>query len=162
MLREDARLHEEVKQLLAEAEQTDKDEDKRYGRSYRGDELPTELGRREERLQRITEAKKALEARARAEVGEKQKDKGSDKNGKPGGDSQRGRRATVEPKPEAQHNFTDPESRIMKGPEGFVQAYNAHAAGEPRRVRPIEGGARSVGGPDGADAGGVRQCAETR
>jgi len=44
MLREEARLHEEVKQLLAEAEQTDKDEDKRYGRSRRGDELPAELG----------------------------------------------------------------------------------------------------------------------
>jgi hypothetical protein len=83
MLREDARLHEEVKQLLAEAEQTDKDEDK-----------------------------------------------GSDKNGKPDGGSQRGRRAAVEPKPKAQHNFTDPESRIMKGPEGFVQAYNAQAAVE--------------------------------
>jgi transposase len=131
MLREEARLHEEVKQLLAEAEQTDKDEDKCYGRSRRGDELPAELGRREERLQRIAEAKKALEARARAEAGEKQKDNGSDKNGKPGGESQRGRRVAVEPKPKAQHNFTDPESRIMKGPEGFVQAYNAQAAVEP-------------------------------
>ena len=131
MLREDARLHEEVKQLLAEAEQTDKDEDKRYGRSRRGDELPAELGRREGRLQRIAEARKALEARARAEAAEKQKDKGSDKNGKPGGGSQRGRRAAVDPKPKAQHNFTDPESRIMKGPEGFVQAYNAQAAVEP-------------------------------
>jgi transposase len=131
MLREEARLHEEVKQLLAEAEQTDKAEDKRYGRSRRGDELPAELGRREERLQRIAEARKALEARARAEAGEKHKDKGSDKNGKPGGGSARRRRTAVEPKPKAQHNFTDPESRIMKGPEGFVQAYNAQAAVEP-------------------------------
>jgi transposase len=131
MLREEARLHEEVKQLLTEAEQTDKDEDKRYGRSRRGDELPAELGRREDRLQRIAEARKALEARVRAEAGEKQKDKDSDKNGKPGGGSQRGRRTAVQPKPKAQHNFTDPESRIMKGPEGFVQAYNAQAAVEP-------------------------------
>jgi transposase len=131
MLREEALLHEEVKELLAEAEQTDKDEDKRYGRSRRGDELPAELGRREDRLQRIAEARKALEARARAEAGEKHKDKGSDKNGKPGGGSQRGRRTAVQPKPKAQHNFTDPESRIMKGPEGFVQAYNAQAAVEP-------------------------------
>ena len=131
MLREEARLHEEVKLLLAEAEQTDKDEDKRYGRSRRGDELPAELGRREERLQRIAEARKAMEARARDEAGEKQKDMGSDKNGKPGGGSQRGRRTAVEPKPKAQHNFTDPESRIMKGPDGFVQAYNAQAAVEP-------------------------------
>jgi hypothetical protein len=35
------------------------------------------------------------------------------------------------PKAKAQHNFTDPESRIMKGPDGFVQAYNAQAAVEP-------------------------------
>jgi hypothetical protein len=29
------------------------------------------------------------------------------------------------PQPKAQHNFTDPESRIMKGLDGFVQAHNA-------------------------------------
>src|SRR3954467_15864217 len=72
MLREEHRLREEVKRLLAEAEQTDKDEDKRYGRNRRGDELPAELGRREERLKRIAEASKALQARAEAE--QKQKD----------------------------------------------------------------------------------------
>ena len=32
------------------------------------------------------------------------------------------------PKPTAQRNFSDPESRIMKGHDGFVQAYNAQAA----------------------------------
>lgn len=129
MLREEQRLREEVKQLLAEAEQTDKDEDKRYGRNRRGDELPAELGRREERLKRIAEAKKALDARARAEA--EQKHQNSDKNGRPGAGSKRGRRAAAQPKPKAQHNFTDPESRIMKGPDGFVQAYNAQAAVEP-------------------------------
>ena len=127
MLREEQRLSEEVKKLLAEAEQTDKDEDQRYGRNRRGDELPAELGRREERLQRIAEAKKALDVRARAEAEEKQKDK----NDKPGGNSRRGRRAAMQPKAKAQHNFTDPESRIMKGTDGFVQAYNAQAAVEP-------------------------------
>jgi transposase len=127
MLREEQRLREEVKRLLAEAEQTDKDEDKRYGRNRRGDELPTELARRKERLQRIAEAKKALEARAEAEA--KQKDKNS--NNKPGSGSGGKRRSHVQPKPKAQHNFTDPESRIMKGPDGFVQAYNAQAAVEP-------------------------------
>src|ERR1019366_2385782 len=30
-----------------------------------------------------------------------------------------------------QYNFTDPESRIRKGPEGFVQAYNTQSAVEP-------------------------------
>jgi Transposase DDE domain len=31
-----------------------------------------------------------------------------------------------------QYNFTDPESRLMKGSEGLVQGYNAQAAVEPR------------------------------
>jgi transposase len=129
MVREEQRLREEVKQLLAEAEQTDKDEDKRYGRNRRGDELPAELTRREERLQRIAEARKALEARAEAE--QQQKEKKPEKKDPPDNGSKRGRRAAVQPKPKAQHNFSDPESRIMKGPDGFVQAYNAQAAVEP-------------------------------
>jgi hypothetical protein len=56
-------LREEVKRSLAEAEQTDKEEHKRFGRTRRGDELSAELIRREERLQRIAEALKALEER---------------------------------------------------------------------------------------------------
>ena len=67
MWREEARLREEVKRLLAEAEQTDKEEDKRYGPNRQGDELPADLGRRAERLKRIAEARKVLEACAEAE-----------------------------------------------------------------------------------------------
>ena len=37
----------------------------------------------------------------------------------------------AKPEGKDQYNFTDPESRIMKGPDGFVQAYNAQAAVEP-------------------------------
>jgi transposase len=129
MLREEQRLREEVKRLLTEAEQTDKDEDKRYGRNRKGDELPAELGRREERLKRIAEASKALEARAEDE--QKQKSTKPEKKDPPARGGGRGGRSTVEPKAKAQHNFTDPESRIMKGPDGFVQAYNAQAAVEP-------------------------------
>jgi len=133
MLRDEQRLREEVKRLLAEAEQSDKDEDKRFGRSRRGDELPAELARREERLERIREARQALEARARAEAEEKQKNKkrNSDKDNKPGTGSGRRRDSKAKPRPEAQHNFTDPDSRIMKGPDGFVQSYNAQIAVEP-------------------------------
>ena len=43
----------------------------------------------------------------------------------------RGKRAAARPKPRAQYNFTNPASRIMKGSDGFVQAYNAQAAVEP-------------------------------
>jgi transposase len=115
MQEDEKRLKEEARRLLAEAEQVDKEEDKRYGRSSRGDELPAELERREQRLQRIAEAKRELEERARAEAEEKQEPQAKQ----------------AKPKPKDQHNFTDPESRIMKGPDGFVQAYNAQIAVEP-------------------------------
>lgn len=114
MQEDEKRLKEEVRRLLSAAEQTDKEEDQRYGRSKRGDELPSELGRREDRLKRIAEAKRELEQRARAEA---------EKNDPQANEAK--------PEPKAQHNFTDPESRIMKGPDGFVQAYNTQIAVEP-------------------------------
>ncbi len=61
-------LREEVKQLLDQAEATDAAEDAEYGPDRRGDELPAELQRRESRLKRIREAKRALEARAKDEA----------------------------------------------------------------------------------------------
>ena len=104
-------LRAEVKDLLAQAEAADAAEDAQYGADRRGDELPAELQRRESRLARIREAKRVLEARAKAEATAK---------GQPA--------ESAKPDPKAQYNFTDPESRIMKGPDGFVQAYNAQVA----------------------------------
>ena len=107
-------LKAEVKQLLEQAEAADAEEDARYGRDRSGDELPAELERRETRLKKIREAKHALEERAR----QKATDEGTD--AKP-----------AKPKDKDQYNFTDSESRIMKGTDGFVQGYNAQAAVEP-------------------------------
>ena len=104
-------LRQEVKQLLAQAEATDAAEDTQTGADRRGDELPAELQRRESRLTRIREAKRVLEARATAAAAAA---------GQPSD--------AAKPDPKAQYNFTDPESRIMKGPDGFVQAYNAQIA----------------------------------
>ena len=104
-------LREEVNELLAQAEATDAAEDAEYGADQRGDELPAELQRRESRLKRIREAKRALETRAKADAAAA---------GQP--------TETAKPDPKAQYNFTDPESRIMKGPDGFVQAYNVQVA----------------------------------
>ena len=106
-------LRAEVKQLLARAEAADAEEDARYGKNRKGDELPAELERRQTRIQKIREAKKALEQRARA----KAEAEGSDPK-------------QAQPKDKDQYNFTDPESRIMKGADGFVQAYNAQVAVE--------------------------------
>ena len=58
-------LKAEVQQLLAQAEAADAEKDAAYGRDQRGDELPAELERRETRIKKIREAKRALEARAR-------------------------------------------------------------------------------------------------
>ncbi len=110
------RLGREVREILAEAERVDEEEDARWG-GKRGDELPAELARRESRLRRIREAQKALQERARerAEAAGKAKGKGR----------------PARPADKDQYNFSDPESRIMKGADGFVQAYNAQAAVEP-------------------------------
>ena len=104
-------LRDEVKQLLAQAEAADVAEDAEYGADRRGDELPAELQRRESRLKRIREAKRVLEARAKDEAAAA---------GQPA--------ESAKPDSNTQYNFTDPESRIMKGPDGFVQAYNVQVA----------------------------------
>ena len=109
-------LREEVKELLAQAEAADAEEDRRHG-DKRGDELPEELRRRETRLGRIRQAKQVVEQRAR------------EKAAAAGQSAEEVKKAKPEDKD--QYNFTDPESRIMKGADGFVQAYNAQAAVEP-------------------------------
>jgi transposase len=108
------RLREEVRRLLHQAEAADQEEDRRYGQDRRGDELGEELRRRESRIGRIRQAQRALEERAR----EQAQSEGQDAK-------------HAQPAPKAQYNFTDPESRIMKGSEGFVQAYNTQVAVEP-------------------------------
>ena len=113
MKEKEQQLRDEVKQLLEQAEAADAAEDGQYGKNRRGDELPEELQRRESRLRKIKEAKRVVEARAREKVAE-----GSDPK-------------EAKPKDKDQYNFTDPESRIMKGADGFVQGYNAQAAVEP-------------------------------
>jgi transposase len=135
------KLEEEVKALLAEAARVDAEEDGKYGKGKRGDELPEELARRESRLAKIGEAKAALEEEAReaakkkqAEVEaklrerEKQEEEGGRKLG--GRPPQASDPEQAKPEPKAQRNFTDPDSRIMKdgGTKEFVQGYNAQAA----------------------------------
>ncbi len=65
MKEEEKRLRKEIRELLAKANHTDDREDKRYGQDRRGDELPAELARREDRLQSIQAARHRLEARQR-------------------------------------------------------------------------------------------------
>jgi len=74
------RLRKEVRELLKQAEAVNEEEDKRYGRECQGEELPEELQRRETRIARIREAKKALEERAREKA---ESEKKADQEAKP-------------------------------------------------------------------------------
>jgi len=65
MKEKERQIRAEVRALPAQAEATDTEEDAQYGADQRGDELPEELQRRETRLTKIREAKRAREARAR-------------------------------------------------------------------------------------------------
>ena len=80
--------------------------------------MPDWVADKQQRLEKIRQAKAALEAEARAEL-----ERGPDPN-KTGHKP----KSTGTPGDKVQRNFTDPESRIMKDSHGFIQAYNAQAA----------------------------------
>ena len=111
MKEKETQLEREIGEWLRRSDETDREEDRRYGKDKQGDELPAELATRAARLKKIREAKAALEAEAR----EKGKKKGKDPD-------------DTDPPDRAQRNFTDPESKIQKTPDGFIQGYNAQIA----------------------------------
>jgi len=131
MKEEEKRLRQEIRALLNRAEATDAEEDEQYGRDYRGDELPEELSRRQDRLKKIREARKALETKAKAAAEEERKRR-AEEDRKRGGKPRSGRpREDVKEVPDdkKQYNFTDPETSIMKANnKGFDQCGNAQAA----------------------------------
>jgi Transposase DDE domain len=132
MRKEADRLREDIEALVMQAHQQDAEDDAALG-SRRGDELPAELARREDRLATIEAAMRRLEARAKADA-----------------EAERQRRAEVEaerqrlgiprrgkaPKPvdeapddKAQTNFTDPELHIMRtNNKGWEYCGNAQAS----------------------------------
>jgi transposase len=112
MVEAEPKLAAEVAGWLKAAGQADGAEDRRHGAARRGDETPDWLASKQRRLAKIREAKAALEAEAQAAAADKPGGKGS-----PGA-----------PPGKAQRNFTDPESRIMKTGDGFIQGFNAQAA----------------------------------
>ena len=127
MKEEEKRLRKEIRELMVKAKRTDEQEDKRYGKDRRGDELPAELARRADRLRSIQAARQRLEARQREADREKGREPDDpDRTGKSGRPF---KRAFGEPEAKAQENFTDPDSRIMKrGSSGYEQCYNPQIA----------------------------------
>jgi transposase len=124
MRQEETRLREQIAALTAQAEASDAAEDAVHGPDVRGDELPAELQRREERLAQIAAAKARLEARQAEE--DRQQGRRPDDGRKSGG--RPFARDFGVPPDDAQDNFTDPESRIMKTSYGFDQCYNGQMA----------------------------------
>jgi transposase len=126
-----ARLEAEIERLLKQAEKLDAEQDAALG-SRRGDELPEELKRREDRLTKIREAKARLEAEARVQAEAEQKRRDEEQAQREAeGRKRRGKEpAPVDatPKDKAQTNFTDPEAKIMKqSNKGFDYSFNAQA-----------------------------------
>jgi transposase len=131
MSKELKRLKEEIDQLLQDAAQADAAQDATLG-TRRGDELPEELKRREERVQKIEAAKARLEAeaQARADAEQRRRDAAQAEREAEGRRRPGKEPAPVDPTPEdkAQTNFTDPDAKIMKrSNKGFDYSYNAQA-----------------------------------
>ncbi len=135
MKKREAELEAEVDRWLKAAEAADREEDKLYGKR-RGDEMPDWVADKQKRLQKIREARAALEAEAEAaaeeemrrreKAEEERKAEGRKKNGKTPAPPK------AEPEGKTQRNFTDPESRILKTKDGYIQGYNAQAAVDAR------------------------------
>ena len=127
-----AELEAEVAKWLSAAEAADAEEDKLYGGNKTGDEMPDWVADKQRRAEKIRQAKAELEAeakaaaeaklKAQAEAAEKREAEGRRKGGRQAAPP------STAPDAKAQKNFTDPQSRIMKSKDGFVQAYNAQAA----------------------------------
>src|SRR5271169_3215176 len=127
-----AELEAEVAKWLSAAEAADAEEDKAFGANKSGEELPDWVADKKKRAEKIRAAKAELEAEAKAAAAakaraqekaeERRRAKGRKKPRKPAAPP------SEAPDPKAQKNFTDPESRIMKTKDGFIQGYNAQAA----------------------------------
>lgn len=144
MVKSEAELEAAVEAWLTRAATVDDAEDAELGKA-RGDEMPEWMANKTQRLAKIKAAKAALDEQAKAQAAAKAKVRAErevlkqerKQRGRPAPPKTRTAsapqitpEAPSEPKPDnkAQRNFTDPESRIMKGPDGFVQGYNAQAA----------------------------------
>lgn len=126
-----AELEADVKRLLEQAEQTDQWE---AAQSDNDGELPKDLRFKRSRLEKIKQAKAALEAEAleQHKVAKAEYEAKKQAHEESGGRGRAPQPPPEEPKPapKAQRNFTDPESRIMKdgATKSFEQSYNAQAA----------------------------------
>jgi transposase len=121
MKKAEAELQTIVSGWLRQAQAADAREDEEHGADQSGEELPDWVRDKQGRLEKIREARARLEAEAQAQASQKGEEKKSGSPGRPR------KNEPGTPKDSAQTNFTDPESRIMKSHNGFIQGYNAQA-----------------------------------
>lgn len=130
-------LEGEVAQWFEQADAADEAEDREYGRGKRGDELPEWVTDKKKRLEVIHAAMEELKAEAKAQLAagmkpapEKKPSETDGPDKPPRGRSKKAKRPTKdgEPHEKKQLNFTDSDSKILKGPHGFMQGYNCQAA----------------------------------
>jgi len=153
MQKEVERLRAEIDALLNQAEQTDAEQDAALG-SRRGDELPGELKRRQDRLQAIEQAMQRLEqeAKERAEAKRRAREQAQAereaRGQKPRGPKPKPISDTPEDK--AQTNFTDPDAKVMKtSNKGFDYCFNAQVV--------VDGGFQIIVGADVTPAANDKQ-----
>jgi transposase len=124
-------LEKEVARILNEAERRDEKEDAQHGLELRGDELPSEVRERDERLERIEAALERLKREEEeAKAAQREKIEARQREEEAAGRKKRGRKPKPPEEvvdPDAKANMTDPDSRILKGRRGWVQGYNGQA-----------------------------------
>ena len=129
LCKEEEQVREKVREMFRNAEQTDEEEDRLYGEDKRGDKLPPGFQNKKERLQRIRKAKEQLEEKQKQRYQEYQNNL-QERKQKETGKKLRGRKphpVSKEPDEQSKANTTDPDSRVMKTRQGFVQGYNGQA-----------------------------------
>jgi transposase len=156
MKKEVERLREDIAALVTQAYQQDEADDAALG-SRRGDELPAELARREDRLARIEAAMRRLAAQAKADAeAERQRRADAEAERQRTGKQRRGKAPPpVEERPndKAQSNFTDPELHIMRtNNKGWDYCGNAQAS--------VDGACQIILACDVTEASNDKQQAE--
>lgn len=128
-----ARMKETEPKLAAQVEEwlkasgaADKADDKGLGEEVRGDEMPDWVAEKKARIEKLREAKQALESAAQQEAAELRAERVAE--GRPVEGPRAPKALSGEVDPKAQRNFTDPESKILRKGSEYVQGYNAQAA----------------------------------
>ena len=153
---EGERLREDIEALVTQAHQQDEADDAALG-SRRGDELPAELARRENRLVKIEAALRRVEAQAKAEAeAECQRRAEAEEQRRRTGTPRRGKApkpVQESPDDKAQSNFTEPEWPIMRSNnKGWDDCGNAQAR--------VDGACQIIVACDVTDATNDKQQAE--